>query len=152
MTYDRMKAKPIPGEHCRFCGDKSAPLVQTPCCHQWICCDTAYASFQGGGRCQYEHERFSLCYPHYESAHSGSWQTCQNCKDYLDPPDYKELYENSTPKFWFGGCRIRWKKLKLRGPFRGSRNFAILALFGHPNHIWPPILSQIGEHRKTLSS
>jgi hypothetical protein len=36
MSYDRMKAKPIEGEHCLFCGDKSAPLVKTPCCNQWI--------------------------------------------------------------------------------------------------------------------
>jgi hypothetical protein len=32
MTYNRMEAKPIAGEHCHFCGDPSAPLVQTPCC------------------------------------------------------------------------------------------------------------------------
>ena len=40
MTYNRMEAKPIAGEHCRFCGDAKAPLVKTPCCDQWICCDT----------------------------------------------------------------------------------------------------------------
>src|SRR4029453_7029196 len=28
MTYNRMEAKPIAGEHCRFCGDASAPLVK----------------------------------------------------------------------------------------------------------------------------
>ena len=50
MTYNRMEAKPIQGEHCRFCGDAKAPLVKTPCCEQWICCDTAFLSFQGGGR------------------------------------------------------------------------------------------------------
>jgi hypothetical protein len=44
MTYNRMEAKPIAGEHCRFCGDAKAP-----CCDQWICCDTAFLSFQGGG-------------------------------------------------------------------------------------------------------
>jgi hypothetical protein len=65
MTYNRMEAKPIAGEHCRFCGDAQAPLVKTPCCQQWICCDTAFLSFRGGGRCQVEHERFSLCYSHY---------------------------------------------------------------------------------------
>ena len=27
MTYNRMEAKPIAGEHCRFCGDAEAPLV-----------------------------------------------------------------------------------------------------------------------------
>jgi len=25
MTYNRMEAKPIAGEHCRFCGDAKAP-------------------------------------------------------------------------------------------------------------------------------
>ena len=61
MTYNRMEAKSIAGEHCRFCGDAKAPLVKTPCCDQWICCDTAFFSFRGGGRCQVEHERFILC-------------------------------------------------------------------------------------------
>ena len=70
MTYNRMEAKPIAGEHCRFCGDASAPLVKTPCCQQWICCDTAFVSFRGGGRCQVEHERFTLCYSHYIDGHS----------------------------------------------------------------------------------
>jgi hypothetical protein len=32
MTYNRMEAKPIAGEHCRFCGDAKAALVKTPCC------------------------------------------------------------------------------------------------------------------------
>jgi hypothetical protein len=28
MTSNRMEAKPIAGEHCRFCGDAEAPLVK----------------------------------------------------------------------------------------------------------------------------
>lgn len=44
-----MEAKPIAGEHCRFCGDREAPLVKTRCCEQWICCDTAFISFRGAG-------------------------------------------------------------------------------------------------------
>lgn len=63
MTYNRMEATPIAGEHCRFCGDASAPLVKTPCCQQWICCDTAFLSFRGGGHCQIEHERFICATP-----------------------------------------------------------------------------------------
>lgn len=66
MTYNRMEAKPIAGEHCRFCGDAEAPLVKTPCCEQWICCNTAYVSFRGGGYYQVEHERFSMCYSGYQ--------------------------------------------------------------------------------------
>jgi hypothetical protein len=49
MTYNRMEAKLIAGEHCRFCGDARAALVKTPCADQWICCDTAFVSFRGGG-------------------------------------------------------------------------------------------------------
>jgi hypothetical protein len=45
-----MEAKPIAGEHRRFCGNAKAPLVKTPCCEQWICCDTAFLSFRGGGQ------------------------------------------------------------------------------------------------------
>jgi hypothetical protein len=29
MTYNRMEAKPMKGEHCRFCGDAKAPLVKS---------------------------------------------------------------------------------------------------------------------------
>ena len=28
MTYDRMEAKPIAGEHCHFCGGDASPLVK----------------------------------------------------------------------------------------------------------------------------
>jgi hypothetical protein len=94
MTYNRMEAKPIAGEHCRFCGDAKAPLVKTPCCQQWICCDTAFVSFRGGGRCQVEHERFSLCYSHYEDRHGGPWESCQKCRDFWSPRDYKIYAEN----------------------------------------------------------
>jgi hypothetical protein len=62
-----MKAKRIYGEHCRFCGDKSSPLVKTRCCEQWICCDTAFFSIRGGGYCQFEHEHFSMCHFHYKA-------------------------------------------------------------------------------------
>ena len=44
MTYNRLEAKPIAGEHGRFCGDAEAPRVKTPCCQQWIGCDTALVS------------------------------------------------------------------------------------------------------------
>jgi hypothetical protein len=94
MTYNRMEAKPIAGEHCRFCGDAAAPLLKTPCCDQWICCDTAFFSFRGGGRCQAEHERFSLCYSHYEDKHGGPWQSCQQCCAFWSPRDYQRYAEN----------------------------------------------------------
>jgi hypothetical protein len=101
MTYHRMEAKPIAGEHCRFCGDASAPLVKTPCCQQWICCDTAFVSFRGGGRCQVEHERFTLCYSHYIDGHSGPWQTCQKCREFWTPKEYKAYAEHpiNVPRY-----------------------------------------------------
>ena len=101
MTYNRMEAKPIAGEHCRFCGDASAPLVKTPCCQQWICCDTAFVSFRGGGRCQVEHERFTLCYSHYIDGHSGPWQTCQTCREFWTPQEYKAYAEHplNVPRY-----------------------------------------------------
>ena len=96
MTSNRMEAKPIAGEHCRFCGDAKAPLVKTPCCDQWICCDTAFFSFRGGGRCQVEHERFSMCYSHYEDKHSGPWESCQKCREFWSPRDDQMYAENRS--------------------------------------------------------
>src|SRR5262245_49970789 len=102
MTYNRMEAEPIAGEHCRFCGDAAAPLVKTPCCQQWICCDTAFLSFRGGGRCQVEHERFSMCYSHYEDKHGGPCSGFTNlssfrCSD-LGCWGYYEDTISSTPR------------------------------------------------------
>src|SRR5262249_27404329 len=82
MTYNRMEAKRIKGEHCRFCGDDKAPLVRTECCHQWACCDTAFISIRGGDRCQFEHEHYSPCHFHFNERHSGSWQDCKECEDF----------------------------------------------------------------------
>jgi len=94
MTSNRMEAKPMAGEHCRFCGDAEAPLVKTPCCEQWICCDTAFVSLRGGGYCQVEHERLSLCYSHYQDQHGGPWESCQKCRDFWSPQDDKFYAEN----------------------------------------------------------
>ena len=89
MTYDRMKAKPIAGEHCRFCGDKSSPLVKTRCCKLWICCDTAFVSIRGGGYCQFQHEYYSICHFHYNEGHQGAWQVCEECRDFLGKEQFK---------------------------------------------------------------
>ena len=89
LTANRMAAQPIAGEHCRFCGDASAPLVQTPCGPQWICGDTAFFSLRGGGRCQVEHERLSMGYSHYEDQHGGPWESGQKCRDFWPPRDDK---------------------------------------------------------------
>lgn len=60
VTTDRTEANSIPGAHCHFCGDDTAPLVMTPCCGQLICCDTSYLSYRGGDYCQFEHENESI--------------------------------------------------------------------------------------------
>ena len=87
MTDNRMAAQAMAVEHGRCCGDAKAPLVQTPCCAQWMCGDTAFVSFRGGGRCQVEHERFSLWYAHYEEKHGGPWERCQQCRACWSPRD-----------------------------------------------------------------
>jgi len=95
MTYNRMEAKQIKGEHCRFCGRESVPLVKTPCCGHWICCDTQFVSLSGGGYCEYQHERFLLCYSQYSDGHKGSWQEGEACKKFWSPEEYKEYTEAS---------------------------------------------------------
>jgi hypothetical protein len=101
MTSNRMEATPIAGEHCRFCGDAKAPLVKTPCCQQWICCDTAFVSFRGGGCCHYAHERCTLCYSHSIEGHTGPWHTCQTCREFWAPQESKTYAEHplNVPKY-----------------------------------------------------
>ena len=94
MTDNRMEAKPIVGEHCRFCGDAKAPLVKTPCCDPWMCGDTAFLSLRGGGRCQVEHARFSLGYSHDEDKHGGPWESCQKCRAFWSPRDDQREADN----------------------------------------------------------
>ncbi len=95
MTYDRMKAKKIKGEHCRFCGDKTVPLVKTQCCNQWICCDTKALSYRGGGYCQFQHEHYSVCFSHFNEGHTGTYMDCTSCKD-LWGPEFETKLTDST--------------------------------------------------------
>lgn len=101
MSYDRMKAKKIKGEHCRFCGDATLALIKTVCCEQWICCDTKAFSYRGGGYCQDQHERYSLRYSHHIEGHIGHFKDCKACEKGLNPRDYEECLSNSTnyPEF-----------------------------------------------------
>ena len=95
MTYDRMEAKPIPGQCCQFCGDDSAPLVRTSCCEKWICCDTAFFS-NGGGYCQVQHETYSLCHFHYNEKHQGDWRECKECLTYFGKDEFERMAEDWT--------------------------------------------------------
>jgi len=101
VTINRLEAKPIAGEHCHFCGDETAPLVKTPCCNQWICCDTSYVSYRGGGRCQYAHERFSVCHYHYVEKRPGRWQDCDECRRDLGDTNFMLAFTDGTnvPRF-----------------------------------------------------
>ena len=116
MTYNRMEAKPIAGEHGRFCGDAKAPLVKTPCCQQWICCETAFVSFRGGGRGQVEHERFSMCYSHYEDKHGGPWESCQKFRAFWTSRDDKNLggKPHQLAKILRGGWLLMRSKSRAR--------------------------------------
>jgi hypothetical protein len=87
MPYNRMAATPRAGEHGRVWGDATAPLVTTPCGQQWMCGETAFVSLRGDGRCQGEHERFSLCSAHSEDTHSDPWQSGQQCRASWSPRD-----------------------------------------------------------------
>ncbi len=101
MTYDRMQAKPIPGQRCRFCGNHAAPLVKTRCCDQWICCDTAFLSYRGGGYCQFQHEHYSICHFHYNEAHPGSWQSCEQCRRFFGEDSFSNGLTDpiNTPRY-----------------------------------------------------
>ena len=87
MTYNRMEATPRAGEPCRFCGDAKAALVTTRCCDQWMCCDTAFFSFRGGGGAKESTNASALCYSHYEDKHGGPWESCQKCREFWSPRD-----------------------------------------------------------------
>jgi len=95
-----MEAKKVKGEHCRFCGDGSAALVKTECCDEWICCDTSYISFRGGGFCQDEHERYSICHFHYNEKHQGKCKDCEECHIFFKE-EYGDMYPGmrNEPKF-----------------------------------------------------
>lgn len=92
MTYNRMKAKKIKNERCKFCGDDNAPLVKTECCHEWACCDTAYISRRGAGTCQVEHEYYSMCHFHFNEKHLGPWKECMECAEF-----FKSEYGSQFP-------------------------------------------------------
>ena len=101
MSYDRMKANAMEGEHCRFCGEASAPLLNTPCCDPWICCDTHFVSIEGGGYCQVAHDRFTLDYSHYIDGHKGLWQAGEACRNFCRDSEYVDhsTHPKNTPRF-----------------------------------------------------
>jgi hypothetical protein len=93
VPYNRMEAKPIAGEHCRFCGREQGPLVTTRCCEEWICCDPAFMSFRGGGYGQFEHENDSACHFHYHEGHQGALPSCGECRRFFGEDEFKRHCE-----------------------------------------------------------
>ena len=79
----------------------NAPFVKTAGCQQWSCGDTAFVAMRGGGRCQVEHERFTLCSSHDIDNHGGPWQTCQKGRDFWTPNQYKAYAEHpiNVPRY-----------------------------------------------------
>jgi len=83
-----------------FVGDARRRWFKTPCCEQWICCDTAFVSLRGGGYCQVEHERFSLCYSHYQDQHGGPWKVARNVAIFWSPKIINSMREpNHQPRY-----------------------------------------------------
>jgi len=113
MTYDRMKAKKLKDECCFICGDEDSPLVKTKCCHQWVCCDTSFLSFRGGGYCLFEHENYSVCHYHYNNNHEGKWEDCKECQEFFG----KEAFESE----------LNFKpKIKNQKNFRGKKQISTI--------------------------
>ncbi|HAR32819.1 MAG TPA: hypothetical protein DCR95_01635, partial [Desulfobacter sp.] len=72
-----------------------------PCCNQWICCDTSFASIEGGGYCQYSHEHESICHFHYNDGHSGILQECEECRNLVGDDNFKAYFHdpNNVPRY-----------------------------------------------------
>ena len=111
MTYDRIEAKPIPGEICRFCSDDSAPLVNTPCCDSWICCGTSDLSSRGGGDSQFANGSDSFCHFHYyHEKHHGRAKDGKECRRFFGEEEFERLAEDrmNTPRDSAGGT-FEWQ-------------------------------------------
>jgi hypothetical protein len=124
---NRLAATPRAGEPGRFWGAATAPLGKTPCGQQGICGETACLSCRGGGRCQVEHERFSLCYSPSEAKHGGPWQSCQQCRAFWAPRDDPRYAENpiNGPSYCVG---VEGQ----RGPHPGHYKCSLQGIFRQP--------------------
>ncbi len=57
---------------------------------------TSYVSYRGEGRCQYAHERFSVCHYHYVEKHPGRWQDCEECRRDLGVATFMMAFTDGT--------------------------------------------------------
>jgi hypothetical protein len=47
-------------------------------------------SYRGGGRCQFEHEHYSICYFHFNEEHEGRWQDCEECREFFGEKQFEK--------------------------------------------------------------
>src|SRR2546428_1090796 len=53
-------------------------LVKTPCCQQWICCDTALISFRGGGDVKWSMNALACAMPTMRISMKGRGKVVRN--------------------------------------------------------------------------
>jgi len=74
-----MEAKPITGEHCRFCGPiPKMPLVKTPCFSSGYIAIHPLCRFEAAGAAKSSMSALACVIPHYEGRHGGPWEAARN--------------------------------------------------------------------------
>lgn len=108
MKSDPKQAKP----RCGLCG-KTAKLMRTSCCDNWICDDQEdYVLFSfARNSCARNHDRYTLCAFHWHNEHPGHWQDCRLCREELGT----EMY------VWYGTNEYNFEKLKNPPHFEPTR-------------------------------
>jgi len=89
MTKEIIKENTKQERKCFICGKKTK-LTKTECCDQWICNDEdKYVLFSfAHNSCYRNHRKYTLCAQHYNEGHKGDWQTCEKCKQGIEPEMY----------------------------------------------------------------
>ncbi|MBI4768979.1 MAG: hypothetical protein HY784_00835 [Chloroflexi bacterium] len=97
-TVQSKSARP----RCGLCG-KTARLMKTECCGEWICDDEdQYRMFSfARNSCHRNHDRYTLCSFHYNEGHEGNWQECAECRESFET----EMY------VWYGTNEYNFVKL-----------------------------------------
>ena len=78
-------------KQCGLCGSTKKKLIRTECCNNWICDDEdEYELFSyARNSCSRNHRKYTLCGLHHNNeGHSGTWQTCEECKKSCEPAEY----------------------------------------------------------------
>jgi len=93
---------------CGLC-HKTAKLMLTECCKQWICDDEEnYVMFSyERNSCSRNHRRYTLCGHHHSEQHAGDWRSCEACRQefptemyvYYGTNEYNFETLKNPPKF-----------------------------------------------------